>query len=335
MLEDALESIPKEFEIIVADTGSTDQSIKIAKQYTPFVYSIQWNDDFSAARNYCSAQATGDYILVMDADERLPSCIYNVIELFVKEHPLTAGSVCIENIMKDGIKRHRMVRFYPNHSGFRWEGAIHEQIYIREKIAPAVPIDLCITHLGYEEEYYIRKEKHQRYLPMYLSFLKKFPQDGYMLYQLGKLYQSMGDLQNAEFYLRQSMDQKQTNQLFYPAMLVLLGYVLQENKKSTEAIELLKQVEFQYPKFPDLPFLIGILAMDTGDFQTIEKSFHKALSIGETNHYTTVEGVGSYKAAYNLGVFYEITGNHTKAVQYYMLAAESSYVPAIARLKLV
>ena len=56
-------------EIIIVDTGSTDDTKKIAAEYTDKVYDFEWNDDFSAARNYAFSFATCDYIYSADADE--------------------------------------------------------------------------------------------------------------------------------------------------------------------------------------------------------------------------------------------------------------------------
>ena len=56
-------------EIIIVDTGSTDQTVEIASRYTPNVYSHPWTDDFSDARNYSFSKATMDYCMWMDADD--------------------------------------------------------------------------------------------------------------------------------------------------------------------------------------------------------------------------------------------------------------------------
>ncbi|MDO5520609.1 MAG: glycosyltransferase family 2 protein [bacterium] len=58
-------------EIIIVDTGSTDQTKEIANEYTDKVFDYKWEDDFSKARNYCISKATKDYIYIADADEVL------------------------------------------------------------------------------------------------------------------------------------------------------------------------------------------------------------------------------------------------------------------------
>ena len=56
-------------EIIIVDTGSTDQTKQIAYQYTDKVYDFTWCDDFAAARNFSFSKATKEYIYAPDADE--------------------------------------------------------------------------------------------------------------------------------------------------------------------------------------------------------------------------------------------------------------------------
>ena len=56
-------------EIIIVDTGSTDNTKQIATKYTDKFYEIKWENDFSKARNYAASKASGEWILVIDADE--------------------------------------------------------------------------------------------------------------------------------------------------------------------------------------------------------------------------------------------------------------------------
>src|SRR5690606_15855947 len=60
-------------EIIVVDTGSTDTTVEIARQFTPHVHFFEWCDDFSAARNAALQYATQDWVLIINGDEEMPA----------------------------------------------------------------------------------------------------------------------------------------------------------------------------------------------------------------------------------------------------------------------
>ncbi|WP_123042219.1 glycosyltransferase [Cohnella candidum] len=329
----ALRSVPDSFEIVVVDTGSTDRSVPIAQQFGAVTASYEWSDDFAAARNFAGSRATGDYILALDADEELPADTEEQLLRFVQQHPGKAGCVYINNVTGEEIRRHRMVRFYPNRPEFRFAGTVHEQVYENGEPAVFEILPLQVMHYGYEENEYEVKSKFERYLPLYEKHLADHPNDGYMLYQMGKLYYSIEDWAGAERHLLLSMEQRQLDRLYYPVMLVMLGYVLKEQQRYAEAEQLLYPYVELYPDFPDLFFLLGLLAMDTGKIQAVESYFAEALKIGDTDKYTSVYGVGTFLAAYNLGVYYEVTGNKDLAGQCYRFAAEYEYEPALRRLK--
>lgn len=59
-------------EIIIADTGSTDQTKEIARRCGAKVYDFVWKDDFAAARNFAFSKATCDYLFWLDADDVVP-----------------------------------------------------------------------------------------------------------------------------------------------------------------------------------------------------------------------------------------------------------------------
>lgn len=70
VLARCLDSVRKAVdEIIIVDTGSTDQTKAIARKYTEAIYDFDWVDDFSAARNFSFSKATMDYLLWLDADD--------------------------------------------------------------------------------------------------------------------------------------------------------------------------------------------------------------------------------------------------------------------------
>ena len=76
----------------------------------------------------------------------------------------------------------------------------------------------------------------------------------------------------------------------------------------------------------DVEAYIGLLP-------NIERCYKRCLELGEHPELEGVVGTGSFKAAYNLGAWYEVSGQQELAVKYYQLAAGDGYGPAKERLK--
>lgn len=73
-------------EIIVADTGSTDRTVELAQGAGARVVSIPWDDDFSAGRNSAINEASGDWILWLNPDEKLNQSIASVVPSLIADH---------------------------------------------------------------------------------------------------------------------------------------------------------------------------------------------------------------------------------------------------------
>lgn len=135
-------------EIIIVDTGSTDQTVNIAKTFTDNVYTFPWINDFAAARNYAFSKGTMDYLLWLDADDVVP--ISSQESLRALKNGLTPD---VNVVMlpyqtafdEDGrptlsYYRERLIR---NGQGFMWEGAVHEVITPRGNV---IRRDIPIWH---------------------------------------------------------------------------------------------------------------------------------------------------------------------------------------------
>ena len=136
-------------EIIIVDTGSTDNTKRIAKRYTRKVYDFKWVDDFSAARNYSFSHATKDYVMWLDADDViLPTDREKIIALKNKLTPAIDVVMMKYNVGFDETgnatfhsTRERILKRANN---FRWVDPVHEYIQIYGNIVNAD--DICITH---------------------------------------------------------------------------------------------------------------------------------------------------------------------------------------------
>lgn len=115
-------------EIVVVDTGSTDNTLQVAKSYTDKVYDFTWCDDFSKARNYAIKQATCDYVMWLDADDVLPQTTQQALKAW-KLAPDRADVYYVKYTMNSAFPfwfwRERIVKRCKQ---CRFKGFIHETI---------------------------------------------------------------------------------------------------------------------------------------------------------------------------------------------------------------
>src|SRR5271157_4332283 len=117
-------------EIIVVDTGSADHTKEVAKHLGAKVFDFPWRDDFSAARNESIRHATGDYILWLDADDRMdPSEVDKLRVLKRMLDPRKNKAYCLvlnSQSPIDGETLFHHMRIFPNIPGAAFEGRVHE-----------------------------------------------------------------------------------------------------------------------------------------------------------------------------------------------------------------
>jgi len=131
MLPKCLKSIKGVDEIIVVDTGSDDDSIKIAKEHGAKVFTdYKWNDHFSEARNESKKHCTGDWLLIIDGDEILESSIPAIRELIAK--PFIKDKNIIMFDVNTGMEVNVQPRLFRNRPDIQWVGAAHNKLcYVR------------------------------------------------------------------------------------------------------------------------------------------------------------------------------------------------------------
>jgi glycosyltransferase involved in cell wall biosynthesis len=163
-------------EIIVADTGSDDRSADIAKVYGAQVFNVQWQDDFSLARNASLEKAHGDWVLIIDADEVIAPQDFAALKQVVLPHNgkprayslQTRNYLNLANAMdwqpNDGrYPQHEAgigwfptdkVRLFPKLAGIRFDYPVHEMVdeKVKEAGIPIRPCPIPIHHYGHLNE---------------------------------------------------------------------------------------------------------------------------------------------------------------------------------------
>lgn len=199
-----------EYEIIIVDTGSTDRTMDIARKYTKRVYEHEWSGSFSKMRNISLSYCTGDWILVLDADEVLenPEELVNFFES-EKSELFNSATVNIRNY--DGNDKRTsseasLVRLFRNVKEFKYSGRVHEQ---PTKILPRAHSNVSFLHYGYtSDDYELMNYKFERNKKLLEEELKtaKGEYKIYVLFQLSKSYSMANKKEESFRYIKMAYD---------------------------------------------------------------------------------------------------------------------------------
>ncbi|HCC67903.1 TPA: hypothetical protein DEP90_01655 [Patescibacteria group bacterium] len=130
MLARALESVKEADEIVIADTGSVDKTIEIAKKYTDKIYTeYKWEKHFAKARNFSKSKCTKEWILIIDADEQLDSSFEDVRLVVNAANALGKDFVYVKvRAKKKNGKEAYCIRIFRNIPEIEWKGAAHNYL---------------------------------------------------------------------------------------------------------------------------------------------------------------------------------------------------------------
>jgi len=332
-------------QVIVVDTGSTDRTREIATAAGAEVFDFTWCDDFSLARNCSLEQATEPYILVLDADERLDADSLPALRDYLEQRPDAAGRVRLHNLDDAGGVQTigEITRLFPNRPDWRYTGRIHEQLTAGGIPPRTVSTEIVILHLGYTEAALTANQKAERNLHLLLLELEQHPDNPYLHYQIGKTFYVDKQYQQAAEHLQAAVDVISASgdlPPYTPSLLNQFAYSLLHLREFAALFDVLGVGTDLYPDFTDLYFVYGAALIERKDPETwheIRDVFEHCLSLGEPDpsRYESVRGVGSYLAQYNLGVFYEVSGNLPQAVASYTKAAAAGFKDAQERLQMI
>lgn len=323
-------------EIIIVDTGSTDNTRDIAINNGAKVFEYEWVNDFANARNFSISQSTSDWNLVLDADEYILSN-HQFIRKFIEKNNNLIGRINILSMYLDEgqekVESSYVSRLFPNR-GIFFKGRVHEQI---DSILPRVNIAVNVAHDGYYQT-----DKTDRNLPLLFEELKVSPSDAYILYQIGKQYYLKKDYTKANNYFSLSYKNIGNNGYFKPKMVVDYMYSLIKSGNLEFGLRIIEKEKKNLALLTDFHFVCGVFFMELvfsnvnkyiKYFPLIESEYLRCLEIDGEKKQEIVKGTGSYLALYNLGTLYETTGNKVKAIEYYKKSSGLSYKPAEKRLE--
>ena len=208
MIGGCLESLRGEVdEIVVVDTGSVDATPHIVTSYGARLLHHRWNGDFSAARNRALDAVNGNWVLYIDADERLVP----VIGTALREVVVAPGHAAFQMRFrpKIGYSPYHELRLFRSDPRIRFEMRIHERVLpsvLRVCESDGLGIgqtEAGIQHLGYEGD---QSHKHGRNLPLLMRAVDDNPDRVYYWWHLGETLAALGNTQEAEAALRTGIE---------------------------------------------------------------------------------------------------------------------------------
>lgn len=322
-------------EIIVADTGSKDRTAEIASRFGAKFFHIPWNDSFADARNESIAKANGEWILLMDADDRLEDGGAEKILRLLRASRndcdiFCCRTVCFVGESADGsaCSVNQSIRLIRNGRGYRFRGRIHEQVVQGEKSLPVQAFrqaDVTFYHYGYLDRQIRQKNKHARNLRLIRMELNENPLDAFMLFCMGNEFLAMSQPYKALCCFRRSHLLADLRDSYTPVLLLRMIVCCDRLKLDRELSALVTEGLNRFPlQAPDFLYLKACALHRRGDPRAALRYFRKCVSAGKSPFLCcSIPGSASYQAEYSQAVVLAKLGETEKAIRRCLKAARA------------
>ena len=285
-------------EIIVIDTGSTDETVDIAENLGARVFSYQWANDFAAARNFALDQATGDWIVFLDADEYFePAQSVNLPAVIKKVHGnRKIDAVCIlmkhmERIDGPVIAHTQIVRLFRHSRAIRYQGRIHEAIFKhgRSPVVVYVPEStLAIRHTGYSQT--TLPEKARRNLPLLEQEVADHHINCLTYYYLSQSHILLHQYKQAARYALKSLENNDeilaSTVHHKPYLFYIKSMIFLNEYQNDEVNIMVKEALRKYPGHPEILHCIGVYHLKLGHYFQALGFLKQALGANKNYHST-------------------------------------------------
>lgn len=311
-------------EIIIVDTGSDDDTKDIALHHNAHVLDLEWTDDFSKARNHALCQATGDWILVLDADETISLSDHHHLAKLLDNRDADAYSLTQRTYGSklrhasyvyrgtDSYKESRsytgwiasnLVRLFRNKPNYRFRYRIHEVIEpsIVSSGGSICHCKIPIHHYNYERDEKQIEAKLMRYIKLGLLQIEDTPSDPKPYLEVSQVYLQFDRYPDAERILDNAVAISPAN----PDIYDLLSTLYLHTNRPTEAQQALEKGLTYRPNDIEMLNKMASASLAIGTFK----------AAGEILDRTLILAPNSVKTLNNLGLLFAVTNRNTEAIK--------------------
>ncbi len=311
-------------EIVIVDTGSVDRSVEIAESFGARVLHEEWKGDFAAPRNTGIDAATGDWILILDADEELVDGAKACATCSTTSRWRATASARSTSSARSGGSRASSTRRSGSSATGRPTGTAGP--CTSRSWAPSTPraaaarasSGIEIHHYGYLEPTSRAKEKTDRNMAIVMEEVARKPLDSFTLFNAGVEFQRVGRMEEALDYFTRSFRELNSLKAYYASLLLRnIVATLHSLERWDEALDVLADALQAYPDFTDLHYLQGQVHTARREYRAATKSFRRAIELGDHggDRYLAQAGMGSFYSWHALGVLHEMMGDVAEAVR--------------------
>ena len=275
-------------EIIIVDTGSTDNSIQICKDLGCKVYNYKWGNDFSKARNYAISLCSNEIIIFLDADEFFTKPLdqedKNMIEEYFNKDIDVVGifETDIDKTTGEQHCTHYVYKIIKNN--LKYKGTIHEYVFNENRELKAhLTNEIQLLHTGYSAD--VSRSKVERNLEILELIENKSTMD---YFYLGRENLSLGNYEEADknldlFFSMKDCDKViKSNNIAYLAYIYKLNIMEKLTKKYSEEdiLQHLLKAKSKISHIPEIYFCLGIYYFGK-DFKKSLEYFNECIKKNE------------------------------------------------------
>ncbi len=265
-------------ELIVLDTGSSDNTVEIAKKYTDKVFFSEWNNNFADMRNKSISYSKGEWLMILDADEFINNA--DTMIKFFKEgiyKKYNTAYILMKHYTKENkYTVSKLARLFKKDKDFKYTGAVHEQPLIK---APIYFIKTDISHYGYfSKDQELMDRKFTRNVSILEEELKEEPNNAYLWYQLSQSYGTYNKNQEGlEYALKAYQIAKENNESLIRMMYIYTNLALMyfQNKKFDELKAICEEALNLRSGYIDLYFYAGYAYKKLDLYKEAMESYEK------------------------------------------------------------
>lgn len=349
-------------EIIIVDTGSTDNSLKIAEQFEAKVINHKWEKDFSKARNIALKNCSHPWIFTLDADEELEKVSIKQIKALTLDPDIIAYTLIREDLNdKEGEEPQigQLYRFFQNLKDINYKLPIYESIsesvaqIRKEKGMRLGKSKIKIKHYGYTNEaksLHNTFERNQEIIQEALKAPELNDKDKVLLFtKLAVIYnKNKKELSQAQEYANRGLDiinkWDKTKQREYATIVELydtLADICRQQEDYEKALNYCKQGLEVHANAPTLIYKKAFILFLQKNYEQSIEVFHECLALGRNNDYYALipfkKGILSYISLFGIGSCYVNLEKYALANVFFeqTLEENENYKPAQNAMDLI